>query len=55
MKGNNVFADSLMGTTIQDGGKRERRSIVLLFLYPSCLLMTNNSIFSIGAHDFVGV
>ena len=29
MKGNNVFASSLLGATIQDGGKRER-SILLL-------------------------
>jgi len=28
VKGNNVFDDSLLGTTIQDGSKRERSNVV---------------------------
>jgi len=31
MKGNNVFASTLLGATIQDGGKRERSKVYFLF------------------------
>jgi len=33
--GNNVFANSLMGTTIQDGGMRERSNDYIMLFYLS--------------------
>ena len=33
--GNNVFANSLMGTTVQDGGMRERSNDYIMLFYLS--------------------
>ena len=39
--GCNVFTNSLMGTTIQDGGKRERSDGMDCFLLPDCCKYTS--------------
>ena len=33
--GNNIFANSLMGTTVQDGGMRERSNDYIMLFYLS--------------------
>ena len=38
LKGHNVFAKSLLGATIQDGGTRERSDVCSLVLVPSSQL-----------------
>ena len=35
--GCNVFANSLMGITIQDGGKKERSNVCIIF--PACVFI----------------